>query len=136
MEHLFGEYLISDDKKRLQIEKICALLATTYWAKERKREIIEKTLRASLCFGVYRDERQVGFARCVSDYATIYWLADVVICKEHRGLGLAKELIKCVVGHELLKGLSGLLITNDAHGLYEQYGFKLVEGQYMRKNAN
>lgn len=134
MEHNFGEYLISDDKEKLQIDRICALLSTTYWAKGRKRETIEKTLGASLCFGIYRGGRQVGFARCVTDYATIYWLADVVIDESCRAQGLGKELMNCVVGHELLQGLSGILITDDAHGLYEQYGFKLVEGQYMRRN--
>lgn len=123
MEVNFNEFLISDDKNKLRIDCIFQLLSTSYWAKDRPREIVEKSLLNSMCFGIYINENQIGFARCVSDFATVYWLAHVIIDTNYRGLGLGKALVKAVVGHEQLKGCSGILKTSDAYGLYEKYGF-------------
>lgn len=135
MEISFNEFIISDDKNKLQIEKIYKLLSSSYWAEDRTEEIMEKSINNSLCFGVYKDGCQIGFARCVTDYATVYWLADVIIDDNFRKLGLGKALIENVVRHERLKGCFGILGTRDAHGLYEKYGFKLIDGRYMRKPA-
>ena len=135
MEVTFKDFLISDDKDQLQIDKICKLLNNSYWAENRAKEIIEKSIVNSICFGVYHNDDQIGFARCVTDYATVYWLADVVIDNEYRKRGIGKALMDVVINYEELKGCFGVLATKDAHGLYEQYGFKLIKDRYMRKDA-
>lgn len=133
MEHSVGEFLISDDKERLQIERIFALLQTSYWANERSKETIQKTIENSLCFGIYFEKEQIGFARCVSDYATTFLLMDVIIDNRFRGKGLGKALVRTVISHEKLRGLSGMLATRDAHGLYAQYGFAPADPNYYMK---
>ena len=134
MEIKFKDFIISDDKSKLQIDSIYQLLNSTYWAENRPKHIIEKSIMNSICFGVYHNKKQVGFARCVTDYATVYWLADVIIDDNYRKLGIGKALIEVVVNHEEFKDCFGILATRDAHGLYEQYGFKTVNGKYMRKD--
>jgi len=86
--------------------------------------VIRKSVKHSLPFGMYQGERQIGFARVVSDYATFAWVADVFILEEFRGQGLSKWLMKVMVSHPELQGLRRwMLATRDAHGLYRQYGF-------------
>ena len=133
MERRIGTALISDDKNLLQIDRICALLKTSYWAGERSRETIERSIANSLCFGVYQDGEQVGFARCVTDYATMFWLADVILDERVRGQGLGKALVDLIVSHELLQGLVGTLATRDAQGLYQRFGFDPIDARYYRK---
>ncbi len=133
MERRIGTALISDDKNLLQIDRICALLKTSYWAGERSRETIERSIANSLCFGVYQNGEQVGFARCVTDYATMYWLADVILDERVRGQGLGKALVDLIVSHELLQGLTGTLATRDAQGLYQRFGFDPIDARYYRK---
>lgn len=135
MEIYFEEFLISDDKSKVQIDRVCQLLSTSYWAKDRLKETIEKSLINSICFGIYVNGYQVGFARCVTDYATVYWLADVIIDTKYRALGLGKILMETIVKHEQLKGCLGILGTRDAHGLYKKYGFNLENDRFMRKSA-
>jgi GNAT superfamily N-acetyltransferase len=134
MEIKYKDFLISDDKSKLQINTICKLLNSTYWAENRLKDIIEKSIENSICFGVYHNGAQIGFARCLTDYATVYWLADVIIDDDYRKQGIGKALVDVVIHHEELKGCFGILATRDAHGLYEQYGFKLVTDKYMRKD--
>lgn len=133
MEILCNGFTISDDKARLQPERIRELLSDTYWAKGRSLETVEKTIQNSLCFGVYREGLQVGFARCVTDYATIYWLADVVIDPAYRGHGLGVSLMSAVTEHPQLCSITGILATDDAHGLYARYGFVSEDGRFMRR---
>jgi GNAT superfamily N-acetyltransferase len=135
MEQTFQGFLISDDKEKLQLDRIYQLLGGTYWAKDRPRERILKSIANSLCFGIYAEEKQVGFCRCVTDYATVYWLADVIVDPEYRTLGLGKSLVDAVIHHELLQGCFGILATQDAHGLYEQYGFQRQPERFMRRPA-
>lgn len=135
MEINFKDFIISDDRNKIQIDIVCQLLKTSYWAKNRSKHIIDKSLMNSICFGIYKNEKQIGFARCVTDYATVYWLADVIIDNNYRGLGLGKALMEAMVNHEELKGCVGLLATSDAHGLYEKYGFHSVNDRFMRKSA-
>ncbi len=136
MERQFDRFLISDDKNLLQLERIYELLHGTYWAKERSRETIARAIENSLCFGVYIDGLQVGFARCVTDYATTFLLVDVIIDERHRGRGLGKELVPFILSHEQLQGLTGTLATRDAHGLYAKFGFVPVDPNlYMRRPA-
>ncbi len=133
MDATFQEFLISDDPGKIQLDRVCQLLGHSYWAKDRPRDRIAKSIANSLCFGVYADGRQVGFARCVTDFATVYWLADVIIDPEYRRRGLGKALMDMVARHEKLTGCAGILATLDAHGLYEQYGFQKVPDRFMRK---
>lgn len=123
MEVIFGEYLISTDKSKLDVGTISKFLARSYWAHTRPVDRIVRSIEHSLCFGVYHGDRQVAFARAVTDWSTMYWLADVFVDEEYRGRGLGKKLIETVVSCEALEGLNGILGTVDAHGLYEQYGF-------------
>jgi len=133
MDRYFEEYIISDDREKIQLDRVYAMLATSYWAKDRTKETIEKSIANSLCFGVYKGDMQIGFARCVTDYATVYWLCDVIIDGEYRKLGLGRALMDTVVNSEHLKGCSGILGTSNAHGLYEKYGFKVSNGNMMRR---
>jgi GNAT superfamily N-acetyltransferase len=136
MNLIIDQFLISDDRNLLQLENICALLKTTYWANERSRETIARSVEHSLSFGVYYEGEQIGFARCVTDYATTFWLADVIVDERFRGQGAGKALVSAILSHESLQGLSGILATRDAHTLYERNGFALVEpNKYMRRPA-
>jgi GNAT superfamily N-acetyltransferase len=121
-------YQISTDLLRLDVGVIHRYLATeSYWSPGIPRSIVERAIQNSLCFGVYDRSEQVGFARVVTDKSTFAYLADVFILGAHRGKGLSKWLMKCIVGHEDLQGLRRfLLFTSDAHGLYRQFEFKEV----------
>lgn len=121
-----GEYEISTDAHRLNIEVIHNFLAEeSYWSPGIPRSTVERAIQNSLCFGVYLRTEQVGFARVVTDRSTFALLADVFILSAHRGKGLSKWLMRCVIEHEDLQGLRRLLLlTSDAHGLYRQFGFK------------
>ena len=129
-----NNYILSDDKSLIQLDRVCEMLSTSYWAKERPKEVNAKAIEFSHCFGVYQDGVQVGFARCITDYATTYYLCDVIIDEAHRGKGLGKALVKYITEHESLAGAMGVLGTRDAHGLYEQYGFICDDGMYRPAN--
>jgi len=136
MENVINGFIISDDKKMLQLHRIKEMLSTSYWAKNRSVDVIEKSINNSICFGVYKNDKQVGFARCVTDYSTIYWLCDVIIDSDYRGFGLGKAIMSAITEHDELKSLSGILATTDAQGLYSQYGFiKVDENKYMRRSV-
>lgn len=135
MELSFGEYTISTNKDLISLERASELLHNTYWAHHRSKDTIEMSIKNSICFGVYHHQKMVGFARVVTDYATMYWLCDVIIDPEYRGRGLGKKLIKFITETDDLKGMFGILATRDAHGLYEKYGFKKAPDKFMRRNA-
>ncbi len=128
-------YRILAGADEMNINEVAALLKTTYWANQRSNEIIEKSMRNSSCYGVYLDNEKklVGFARVISDYATTYYLCDVVIDGAYQGRGLGKALLSHIVSLPEYAGLRGLLLTRDAHGLYEKYGFETVNGRAMFK---
>lgn len=120
-----GEYTICTDRDRLDVCAIHAFLTQSYWAPGVPFAIVERSILNSLCFGLYHDTKQVGFARVITDKATFAYLADVYVLEPHRGKGLAKWLVETILGHEDLKGLRRfMLATKDAHGLYKQFGFK------------
>ncbi|MHC1781385.1 MAG: GNAT family N-acetyltransferase [Anaerolineaceae bacterium] len=124
-----GDYLISTDPARLQIDVISQYLSgVAYWAKGRSMEVIKTSIENSLNFGVYHNGRQVGFARVVSDFAVFAWLGDVFVLEEERGQGLGKWLVDAVVSYPGLRNLQRfILATNDAHELYRRYGgFDLI----------
>jgi len=123
-----GDVVISDDKTRLDIASIHAFLAgRSYWAKGVSIEIVERSIRNSLCFGIFKAGRQIGFARVVTDFSTFAWLADVFIVEDARG-GFGKKLVAAIIAHPRLQGLRRFMLgTRDAHKLYEQYGFAPLE---------
>lgn len=115
---------ISTDKSKLQIEVIYQFLANTYWAKGRTLEQVQTTIDNCLCFGVYIDDKQIGFGRVATDYAVFAYLMDIFILPEHQGKGYSKQLMEAIVNASELKDCSTwMLKTSDAHGLYQQFGF-------------
>ncbi|WP_303922911.1 GNAT family N-acetyltransferase [Draconibacterium sediminis] len=116
---------ISTDKEKLDIRAIHSYLANeSYWAKGRTLETVQRSIENSLCFGVYLENRQVGFARVITDYAVFAWLLDVFILPEYQGNGYGKKLLRAIMTHDNLQGLRRWgLGTDDAHGLYKQFGF-------------
>lgn len=126
-------YELSDDNSRLNLDAIVAWLQETYWAADRPREIIEKSIQHSQCFGLYHRIGQIGFARAVTDYATFAYIADVIIVPEHRGRGLGKWMMECILAHPALQTSTQCLRTRDAHGLYEPLGFERTE--YLRRST-
>jgi len=131
-----GTHLVSTDAGLLDVDFICAALAGSYWAQNRPRTVIEKSIGNSLCFGLYekRSRKQVGFARVVTDGATASWLCDVVVDGPHRNRGLGRFLVSCVIAHPDVSSTMCLLGTRDAHGLYERFGFARAE--LMRRPAS
>ena len=134
-----GEFEISTDRSRLDIDAIQAFLANdSYWAAERTREQTETVIENSICFGLYQGMRQVGFARVVSDQATFAYVGDVFVIDEFRGQGLSKWLMETMLEHPDLQGLRRwILATRDAHGLYKQFGFEDLKHpeRWMEKPA-
>jgi N-acetylglutamate synthase-like GNAT family acetyltransferase len=121
-------FVISADKTRLEVQTIHDFLKNSYWAKNIPLTVVEKSIEHSLCFGVYAGNRQIGFARVISDYATMAYLADVFILEAYRGRGLSKWLMECIMKHPQLRGLRRFfLATRDAHGLYAQFGFRPLQ---------
>ncbi|HEV8580428.1 MAG TPA: GNAT family N-acetyltransferase [Thermoanaerobaculia bacterium] len=133
-EHHRGSFTVSTDPSRLDVEAIHAFLTTSYWAEGIPRETVERSLRSSLCFGLYEEGRQVGFARVITDGATFAYLCDVYVLPERRGLGLGRWLMECVMAHPDLQGLRRFsLVTRDAHELYRPFGFAEAQnpGRHM-----
>ncbi len=134
-----GEFTISTDQNRLQIDEIQRFLTEeSYWAKERTLEQTIKAIENSLPFGVYESERQIGLARVVTDYATFAYLGDVFILQEFRGFGLSKWLLKTILAHPDLQNFRRwVLATRDAHALYAKFGFSELKApeRWMEKAA-
>jgi GNAT superfamily N-acetyltransferase len=106
IEHRRGEFVISTDPARLDLEMIHEFLTNCYWARGIPRETVARSIEHSLCFGVYDGNgAQVGFARVISDFATIAYLGDVFVLESHRGRGLSKWMMECVIQHPELQGL-------------------------------
>jgi len=121
-----NDYLLSTNKNLLQTDVIHAFLADkSYWAKDIPKSVVEKSIDASLCFGIYHNDEQVGFARVISDYATFAYLCDVFITDEHRGKGLSKWMMEKIMEHPDLQNLRRFTLgTRDAHELYRKFGFR------------
>jgi GNAT superfamily N-acetyltransferase len=118
-------YSISTDKRSFNIALIHDFLRSSYWARDIPRGVVTRSIRNSLCFGVFYQGKQIGFARVITDRATLAYLADVFIVPEHRGRGVGRMLIGRILAHRDLQGLRRILLaTKDAHGLYAAFGFK------------
>ena len=123
---------ISTDKNKLNTEMIHSFLTNSYWGKGRTIEEVQKSIKNSLCFGVYLDNNQIGFARAVTDYTIYVYLMDVFIIAKARGKGYSKQLVKTILAEPKLQGCKDwTLKTKDAHGLYEQFGF--ISAQHSEK---
>lgn len=121
-------YSILTDRRKMDIDVIHGFLSTSYWARDIPVEIVKKSIDNSLCFGVFYKDKQVGFARVISDYATFAYLGDVFILEEYRGKGLSKMLMEEVFTHPQLQDLRRFCLgTRDAHKLYEQFGFYVIK---------
>jgi GNAT superfamily N-acetyltransferase len=120
-----GDYEINTSKKKLDLDVITKFLnERSYWAGGRSRETIERSIRHSLNFGIYKGSQQIGFARVITDYATFAWVADVFVLQEERGKGLSKWLMDVMIAHpKLQKFRRWVLATKDAQELYRRYGF-------------
>lgn len=119
------DYTISTDPARLDLALIHGFLSESYWARNIPLAVVEKSIRHSLCFGAFKDGRQAGFARVITDYATFGYIADVFVLPEHRGHGVSKKLMSAIRSHPDLQGLRRMVLaTQDAHGLYAQFGFQ------------
>ena len=124
MTAIKDNFVISTDKQKFDIDLIHSFLTRSYWAEGISKEIIKRSIEGSLCFGVFENDRQVGFARMITDKATFAYLADVFIIEEYQGRGLSKLLMEVIMSHPDLQGLRRfMLATRDAHGLYKQFGF-------------
>lgn len=122
------QFIISTDPARLDIDAICDFLTRAYWANTRPRERTERAIQNSLVFGVYDGDKQIGVARVVTDYSIFAYLCDVFIHEDYRAHGLGKWLIQTIIEHPDLKDMRRwVLVTNDAHGLYQQFGFMTIE---------
>jgi GNAT superfamily N-acetyltransferase len=120
-----GEFTVSTDRQRLDLDVIHGYLAECYWAKGIPRDVVARSIENSLCFGVYAEGKQVGFARVISDFATYAYIGDVFVLEAFRSHGLGKWLMQCIMQHPELQGLRRWsLVTRDAHGLYSQFGFE------------
>lgn len=119
-----GDFTISTDASRLDLEIIRAFLDRSYWAKGRPLDVIRRSIENSMSFGIYKGAQQVGFARVITDRATFAWLADLFVLEEYRGQNLSKWLMETIIAHPDLQGLRRwTLATKDAHTLYRRYGF-------------
>jgi len=133
-----ADFVVSTDRTRLDLDVIHGFLTNCYWANGIPREVVARSIEHSLCFGVYDGSgAQVGFARVVSDFATGAYLGDVFVLETHRGRGLSKWMMECVVQHPALQNLRRwILLTRDAHGLYKQFGFTPLKSaeRYMERH--
>jgi len=134
-EKRLGDLHFSTDKSLLQVNVIHDYLSReSYWSKNIPLRLVEQSINASFCFGVYKNKKQIAFARVITDFATFGYLADVFVTEEFRRQGISKQLMEFIMNCEALKDLrSFMLATLDAHGLYEKFGFKTLEtpGRYM-----
>lgn len=124
MEWKHGEFTISCDPEKQDLNVIHEFLKQSDWARGIAREAVARSLRHSLCFALLHGDRQIGFARVISDFSTIAYLGDVFVSPDYRGRGLSRWLMQCIMDHPDLQGLRRwLLVTSNAHGLYQKFGF-------------
>ena len=133
-------YLISDDQARIDVDAVHAYLTRSYWARGVDREVVARSLAHSLAIGIYAPTgEQAGLVRVISDYATFAYICDVYVLEPHRGRGLSKAAMQFLCTYPKLQGLRRMqLVTEDAHGLYTQFGFSVVKepGRHMEKRAS
>lgn len=127
---------LDDDRARLDVDQVHAWLASSYWSPGIGRDVVERAIAGSHCLGAYRDGRQVGFARAITDHATFAWLADVWVEDDERGQGLGRRMVGWFVDHPAFAGIRRFALTTaDAHGVYAKLGFAplLRPQRYMER---
>lgn len=134
MQWIKDKFTLTDELSRVDVDKVYDMLSKTYWADKTPREKIIKSVNKSLCFSVFHEDKQVAFARVVTDETLFSWIADVIVDEQYRGKGLGKWMMETITNHEKVKDTKQLLATRDAHGLYEKYGFNRAE--LMRKTPD
>lgn len=139
MELTIKNYLISDDKQKLDIAYIHQYLSKeSYWAQNIPLDVVKRSVEGSMAFGIFCNDKQCGFARVITDQATFGYLADVFVDEAHRQKGLSKELMRFILSHPSLQGLRRfMLATKDAHGLYTSFGFNPLRepGRFMEMKS-
>jgi len=123
---LAADLEISNDPARIDVSLVHGFLSQSYWASGRSRGVVERSIQNSLCFGAYYQQKQVAFARVITDHATFGYLADVFVIPEFRGRGASKALMRAILDYPGLQDIRLWLRTRDAHGLYAQFGFRPV----------
>ena len=135
-----SKYWVTTDNEKLDFDSIHKWITNSYWANGRTKEAMKKVMDNSLNFGLFHNDKQVGFARVITDYHTFSYLCDVIIDEDYRGRGLGKLLMKEVLEYPpLITMKRWLLFTKDAHGLYEQFGFSkddMPERTMVKKNPD
>ena len=124
MEWTRERYKIVDDPAEINLDFVSSLLAETYWGHRRPRAIVEKLIQHSLCFSLFSDQEQIGFARVATDYTVFSWLSDLVIADAYRNQGLGKWLLTCILNHPAIFQTQFVLQTSSANQLYERFGFE------------
>lgn len=122
--YISESFIVTTDPKKIDVNVVCELLSRSYWSEKRNREIVEKFIENSLCFSLYNEDRQIGFARVVTDYITFGYVRDVFIHEDYRGKGLGKWLINCVIIYPDMVNIERLMLaTKDAQTFYKYHGF-------------
>ena len=131
-------YTILDGADQIELSEVMALLKQTYWADRRPPEQVRKSMEHSRCFGVYLEEEQklAAFSRVISDFATTYYLCDVIVDGQYRHRGLGEAMISYIESLPEYQGLRGVLITRDARGFYEKFGYQTLNDRAMVKGLN
>ncbi|MER9257095.1 GNAT family N-acetyltransferase [Mesorhizobium sp. M0619] len=129
---------ISFDMSRIDFRATSDLLMASYWGAGRSDDFHRRAFGNSFCTAAYIDRNQVGFGRAITDRTVFAYLADIIICPQHRGQGIGTQLVRALINHPELNTVSHWsLSTSDAHGLYEKLGFKAsTDGRYMRLDRN
>ena len=122
-----GEYTVSTDRSRIDVDAVHAFLSRSYWSPGIPEDVVRRAIAGAICFGLYHGREQVGFARVITDRATYAYLADVYVLEAHRGRGLGTWMMEVIMSHPSLQGLRRFsLSTRDAHSLYSRFGFEVV----------
>lgn len=136
IEYQKDDFQITTDFRKIDIDVVCSLLATSYWANSRKRDVIVKSLENSLCFSLFHEDKQIGLIRVITDCATFAYLCDVIISEEYRHKGLGAWFLECVFKYPDLQNLRRWsLATKDAHEFYKKFGFNSLSNpeKFMEK---
>ncbi|WP_415888882.1 GNAT family N-acetyltransferase [Neptuniibacter sp. SY11_33] len=123
MKYVKGGFQIYDEREKVQLESVQALLKQSYWANARSLNVVKTSIENSVCFSLYKGDEQIGFARVVTDFASVAYLADVIIDEHYRHQGLGKWLTEVMVNDPRWNDKFKFLVTDDAHGLYTRLGF-------------
>jgi GNAT superfamily N-acetyltransferase len=124
-------FILSDNTEHVDINAVFRLLSTTYWASDRTKKTLEQAIKNSISFSLFYGDKQIGFARVITDKVVSSWLLDVVISEQHRGNGLGKWLMTCILEHPDINKTTINLATMDAHEFYQKFHFK--QSECMRK---